>query len=440
MTAPLIGRTNLARALDAAIGARDHPAVVLRGPAGSGKTVLAEAAVNAALTRGALTGSGKYAEGDTPSPYDPIMRALSEAVGRALDRMHDPEPVMASMAETLGSALAILTRTGFRADAAPAQNPSPAVIGRREGAARVIDAVLQLARWLAGFERPIVLPIDDWRRGGADARALLDALSSEGVELRLTLVLTERDEASFDYPADETFIGRAIAFPIEVGGLAWEDRRALLDTILGEAGETVFEWLGPDCPALPFDLIAAARELKASDAVRLENGRWLLDSVRAATLGREDLARSLAARLDGLCPDAGRIALGAALWGDGAPAPTLLEAIELAPAAFEAAFDQVATLGLLRRQGEDIRFVHDRLRSAVLARGESAIPALAVQMSERLARRPAGTWAAVAAPALRLRAIAGAEGAETETWRDRFAQGSREARARMEVDAANDFA
>ena len=435
MTAPLIGRAEALRGLSVAISDPGCAAVIVRGAAGSGKTVLAEAALNVAAAGGALVGSGKYAEGELQSPFGPIMRAFSQAVGRALDRMHDPEPVMAAMVEALGPALGVLGHTGFRADSAPPLDVVPALFGRREGTARVIDASLRLSRWLTGFEAPIVLFIDDWRRGAPGARALLAALISEGADPRLTLVLAERDDAPLDPVADDPR-----ARLIEVGALGAADRVAVLETVLGDAGATVFDWFGPACPALPFDLIAAAQALKASAAVTMEAGHWRLDPVRAAGLGREDLARSLVNRLGALSDAARRMALATALWGDGAPAAMLRAAIDVTPDAFESAFDQVSALGLLQRRGQEVRFLHDRLRDAVLATGEFDVSRLAGQMAERLAGGAQAPWSEVSWAALRLRQMGGVEGVEVERWRDRFAQGSWDARAAMDIEAASGFA
>src|SRR6185503_13116971 len=94
----------------------------------------------------------------------------------------------------------------------------------------------------------------------------------------------------------------------------------------------------------------------------------------------------------------------------------------------------------VRLQGEELQFRHDHLRAGVLAAStDEARRTLAGELSERLALS-GDLDSRLLQVALRLRLLAGLEGASAEAWRDRFAQGAFEARARADEQAADSFA
>ena len=224
----IIGRTVELRRLGSAIEDPDCGIVMLRGPAGAGKTVLAEAALARVRADGALTGSGKHAEGDAHSPYEPILQALSEALGQALEQLYEPGPVAADLIQVLGPAAEVLRRAGFRGIAG-APPVAIGATGRRESEVLLTEAVLKLVAWLKGFNLPIVLLIDDWRRSALESRAILESIADEAGDL--TLLLTERDEA-----AAHALAARPGARTFAIAGLARDDRRTLLIRLLGEGG------------------------------------------------------------------------------------------------------------------------------------------------------------------------------------------------------------
>ena len=156
MTPALVGRAVEAAWLERAIGRQDIHGVVVRGPAGSGKTALCEAVLAGVAARGALTGAGKYGQGDSQSAFAPIMRALSGATDAALGQLYDPQAGAAAMLAALGPALAVLHSAGFEAGAAPLDVAPEVSAGRREGAARLTAAAVQHIRWLMGLGSPVV--------------------------------------------------------------------------------------------------------------------------------------------------------------------------------------------------------------------------------------------------------------------------------------------
>ena len=428
-----LGRDDAIADLGAAIADSACRIVVLRGPPGSGKTTLVEVALRSLPPASALSGEAKFAEGAVDSPYAPILRALSLAVSGALDRMHDPEPVMSGMAEALGPALAVLAAAGFRPGGAFAAESAQGLIGRRQGEARIIDSALRLVRWLGGYDIPIVLFIDDWRRGGDEARAMLQILASEG-EANLTLLLSERD----DFPpvafANESKVRR-----VDVGALAPAERRELLRTVLGDAGDALYYWFGDAGPDLPFDLLAAARALADVGAFQRHDGDWRIDAAKAATIGRDDLASTLVKGLESSSPDARSLASAAALFGDSAPVSELAIALEYSGQRLAAAIAAVASLGILEQRESIVRFRHDRLRAAVQALGLQDLRTLAGEMAGRLAAAQ-DLLNGDGRLSLRLRHYAGVDRTTPAIWRDRFASGASASRAAMDIDAASRFA
>jgi len=437
----LFGRGEEIARLRAAIADPDVAAVILRGPAGSGKTALAAAALADAAARGAFTGSGKYADVANPAPLGPPMRALSQAVGAALDRLDDPEPVVEAMREALGPALAVLGAVGFEASVTPSTPEPSALFGRRESAARVFDAALKLTRWLSRFDCPIILFFDDWRRGADVARDLVALLIGEAAALHLTLILAERDDREADPFADDLNIST-----IEVGDLDIEARIALLDAALGvegggdAGGAALVEWLGDNGPRLAFDVLGAARAVKASSVLVRGGARWRVDPAGAARLDRGDVAMSLVDRMGALGEDARDVALAAGLWGDHAPLAGLACAVGFSEVRLEAALGILEGAGILRRREGEVAFLHDRTRAAVLDAPGQDVALFAGKLADRLAASPADDWPAVAAVALRFRQMGGLETTAAGAWRDRFAAGAARARARLDSDAASGFA
>ncbi len=431
MTDRLFGRDQQRADLHSALDDPSTAIAVLRGPAGAGKTVLAKACLLEAQKVGAFGGSGKYGEGDIQPPFGPVMRALSGAVGAALDSLYEPEPVAAAMADALGPAAGVLAAAGFEATTTPSTSDRGLAIGRRERSARIIEAALKLVRWLARFDRPIILFIDDWPRGGALARSIILALAGEAVDLRLTLILAERD----DQPSDPA-MAAAGARVIWVGALNLEDRGALLCAELGGPFGPGFDWTGLGGPGLPFDVIADARALRDGEAVVWEGGAWRVDVVAAARLGLGDAATHLADRLGTLSDDARQVALAAALWGTVAPRRGLARALGLAEARFSSALASLERAAMVEIRGDEIGFPHDRVREAILEATDRAIPPFAGMLSERLVRLPDTEWPEISAAALHLRQLGGLDDVETEPWRDRFAQGAVDARSRMDFESA----
>ncbi len=433
----IVGRMDELRRLAVVTNDPTCNLIILRGPGGAGKTVLAEAVLAEARSRGALTGAGKYAESDAQSPYEPILQALSQALAHALDGLYEPTTVLAGLRRDLGPAAEVLRRAGMRDLGGPSSASSKGLVigatGRRESTALLTDAVLQLVNWLQAFNLPIILLIDDWRRNAPESRALLSAVLEEYRDGRLKLVVTERDGEAPHVLASNTG-----AWTLVVGELVPADREALLVSLLGERGQLVHRWLGETGPYLPFDVRAVAAALAQSHAISLKNGVWRVDpTLGAVALGATRRSAS-GTRNFGL--PTRRLAVALAVWGVEAPARWLRLSLGLASARFEAALRPLIEHGLVIRVGPKIAFAHDRIREEVLAEFGGAPADVAARMAERLVACAAGDWPHVAYAALHLRQAGGLESVDPEVWRDRFAQGAHDARRRLDTAAAGGFA
>src|SRR5258708_7861547 len=130
------------------------------------------------------------------------------------------------------------------------------IVSARASGARLAGRAggLRVRRGLEGFDLSIVLMIADWRRNAPESRDLLTSLMGECRGHRLTLLVTERDvEATHDVAM------RPGAWTFEVGGLRPADRRALIVSLLGDAGPAAHAWLGLRGSDLPFGSCATAR-------------------------------------------------------------------------------------------------------------------------------------------------------------------------------------
>lgn len=436
MTTPLVGRDDDLKALLAALKPPNAGVVLLRGPAGSGKSRLAEAATSRLRADRVLVGLGKYGEGAIQSPLGPITHALSELTDQALEELYDPQAGVAQMTQSLGVDLEVLIQAGFRGGSVQARAPLSALAGRRAGLARLTHAAVKLLHWLSGFGLSMVLVIDDWWRATEEARSLIAALATEGVDLPFAQLLLERDDSGL---GPNGYGGRTRVR--QLAPLGPEHSLELMRRCLedDEAGDVVARWFGEHCPRLPFEIIQTARALNESAALTRADGRWAVDDVRAASLGAPALTLGVGRRIRALPAPARDLAIAAALWSDEPPIDGLRVALQLDGPSLNEGVRALVSAGLaVRTAAGALRFNHDRLREEVLRQAsEEERRNLARAMANRLAAAdPAKGGEAWASAALHLQAAAGLDDADPAVWRDRFARGALAARRRADLDAA----
>ncbi|MDB5469056.1 MAG: His Kinase (Phospho-acceptor) protein [Caulobacter sp.] len=433
----LIGRDRELARLKSAIHDAGTPVLLITGPSGAGKTALARAAIDG-LGGAVLQASGKYAEGEGGAGFLPILSALSTVVEQALDLLYDPQAGLESLSKAVGPGFDLLTRMGFDALGAlpdPYARGAEAV-GARASAARLVDAVLRVIDWLNGFGATTVLFIDDWQRAPQEAQALAAALVREPRHPFFTLLLAQRDDA-----APVAGAVRLAAPELALGPLGPKDRAELLAMALGEAGAAADAWLGDDGGSLPLALLEAAQALTEAGALSQADGVWRVSDAKAAAIDRGDFTASMGRRVQGLEPAVRRFGQGLALWGDRGDPEILALALGVAPAEARQAGQALAGAGIVRGDGAEFAFTHDRHRASLLAGSSGGeLDALAAEMAERLVAAPLDLWGRVGREALYLRLQGGLGGAEPGLWRDRFAQAAHAARIVADTRASVAFA
>lgn len=210
---PLVGRaperTALWNALRAAAGSRRPRAVVLRGPAGLGKSRLARALAEEVHTLGVAV-PVRAAVGRPPAPDRVLRDVIDDAWKLPLD------------GEARARAVARLPEAAERA------------FGEGERLAARLAATVDLLRAAAG-ERPVVLWLDD-AQWSSTAVALAQAILREPDAGATLVVLTVQEEALADRPTEraalERFTTRRDVAVVPVGALPSGELETLLDGLV----------------------------------------------------------------------------------------------------------------------------------------------------------------------------------------------------------------
>lgn len=428
LSRPLVGREGERHRLAAALNDPAVPLIVVRGPAGVGKTALVLEALDLLRDQGALVGFGKHSEDAGGRTARPLGEALGMLLDQALDQLHDPEAGLASLRQALGGSASILSALApslLAEDAAIEATP----LTSEAATERMAFAVLRFLQWLEGLGQPIVIALDDWGRAAPPATRLYAQLAA-ATELRdLTLVATERA----DMPSTN-------AGPrIDLGVLERGALHALAtDRLDGDAvtAAALVELLG--AAATPLRLLQSLTALVDSGALSPQAGRWVLDRPAAVAALGEDVAEILVRQVQRGAVGVRQVLAAAAIYGDVVPRDAL-EAVAGA-ARFAEALADLTDEGVLEDRGTTLRFAHDSLRSAALrATPASRRSALAARWSEHLRREDALQGPTLAA-ALRLRLEAGLDGIDARAWAPLFARGAGEVRGLGESGQASAFA
>lgn len=431
----LHGRAAELATLLSALGDPSARIIVVRGPAGGGKSALLRTALEQGRAEGALCGAGKYAQGQAGRDLEPLIHALEEAIASGLDQLYDPAAGLRDLARSLGDHAAALAApaSGLLRSLAPHRGAEPVTADRADE--RLVHAVVQALRWLEGFGAPVLLLIDDWGRSGEQARRLYARLAAEPSLPRTRILASERDEEVFaPLPPG--------ALVTQLGPLPGEAQLSLAAELLGSkraaAGEVV-AFLGP-AAGLPFDLVQSTRILE-QQALTLGPAGWRLDPHRGAPALAGAAARALVRRIGEASAQALELARLLAVYGDDMRLEDLFAAAGLDAGQGGAAMRQLEASGLVRRRGDHACYAHDRLRAEVLSElPPQAHATLAARLAESLRRDgvPPGDGERGMAMLWR-RLDGGLEDADATWWRDAFATGAFAARQSGDRDAAEVF-
>jgi signal transduction histidine kinase/CheY-like chemotaxis protein len=427
------GRQRERQFLRLALEGRDSRLVVVQGPSGVGKTALVEQVLQDLAQASPILGRAKYAEQAVSTGLRPVVDALSQAVDVALGRLYDPVSGAASLRKLVGVQYDTLLAAGFDAAGLTrgATPPETAALLSHEGTVRLVDALVRVLQWLEGFALPVVLFIDDWHRAPNEAVGFVHACSQRGEASQLKLVLAARSEATPTYPATASIL--------QLSPLSANQQFDLLTGLLGDPAraQAIMDWLGDRSSGLPFDLSQIAIALDREQAFAGSGEAYRIDLSRAAVIDHRDVNRLIMHRARALPPDILRLGIAAALWGDRAPLDRLGSCLALSPTATRSAAEILQANGLVRLEGDEIAFPHDRIRTSlleVLQRAE--LNALAHSMADVVLR---GNSEAGRQTALRLKLFGGLETERSARLAVLFAAEAASARLAAQFDLAADF-
>jgi DNA-binding winged helix-turn-helix (wHTH) protein len=359
--APFVGREEALARLRAAwagvLEARRSASVLLTGPAGIGKTRLAEVAAAEVEAGGGLVLTGRAREGEGVPAFwlwAQVLRRLLEAEGPA-DELREATRHARELAELLQLELPPQSAE------APARTAEQSRFLLFDGVAR---ALLRAAR-----RRPLLVLLEDLQWAGAESLRLLEHLALENVEAPLLVLATVREEPREpDHPVARTLAllrAQDRSFELALGPFSRAEVAALVERVLGR----------PAPPDLTSELSARTEgvPLFLREALRLLAERGALaQPERIAREGVElppralDLIRRPLEKLSAAC--AAAVAAGAVL-GREFDVPALSHVAALPREQALDAIDEAARAGVIeeRADASGFRFTHALFQEAVLA-------------------------------------------------------------------------
>ncbi len=435
----LHGRDESLLALLAALEADGVRGVIVRGPAGVGKTALVEMALSRLARGGALTGAGKHPEGETARDLAPLIEALEAAVGAGLDTLYDPDSGLSTLRQALGARATALATFSSGLLRGLADSLHGAAISAAAAEENVALAVLTVLRWLEGFEQPIVLFIDDWNRAGPRARALYERLLQEAPPLA-RIVAAERVAADAPHPP----VQRHDLFVMDLGPLRPAHVRAVVRDMLGGQNDAADRLAANFTQErnLPFDIVQTVRRLEAAGALRLLDGEWRFDAHAATPVFAENLYEAIGARLEAAPQSAKDLAAALAVFGEAADLADVAAAAELDASETAEALGHLGKAGLVVSRGVRIAFAHDRIQSAAISAIDAAARAdIAARIADRLRRTGAGQEGGDKQQLMLRRCLdGGLDRVDPLLWAPLFALGAEAARRSADQNAADTFA
>ena len=226
---------------------------------------------------------------------------------------------------------------------------------------------------------------------------------------------------------------------MELGPLRPDQQVELLTGLLGDRGraQAMMEWLGSQSSGLPFDLCQIALALDREHAFTGSGETLRIDLSRAAAIGHHDVNRLIARHARTLPPAILRLAIAAALWGDRAPLDQLGACLALSLAEAGSAAEILHANGLLRLEGDEVAFPHDRIRSSLLELPQrEELKALAHAIADFVLE---GSSTIHRQTALRLKSFGGLDEVRDAGLATLFASEAAAARLAAQFDLAADF-
>jgi hypothetical protein len=243
---------------------------------------------------------------------------------------------------------------------------------------RLQAAVVRFVRALAS-ERPVVILVDDVQRCDEASAAGLAGLARAEVP-GLLVGFARRLGEQVRAPVPVASLS-SLEPQLQLGGLDVDGTRGLLKTIFGEVAhlDRLARWMHHATDGSPLYCTELTRHLVESNAIRYDDGTWILPDEITQTAMPDGLAAALRKRVEGLSDRARAVGEVLAVYGadvalgrlmrlvldqDGERPPT--EAGLEEEAVFNA-LDELVQQGVLADTGDRVRFRHDSVREALLA-------------------------------------------------------------------------
>lgn len=330
--------------LDQVIGGHGA-AVIVRGPAGIGKSRLARELLAAARRRGALTLSGAAYPIEGHLPYGPFSEALS---GWLTDGGDASPQVVATLLPDHAA------RAGIAAPESPLER------------SRLFSLV---GTWLAGVSRrqPVVLTLDDLQSADAESLALLHHLIRTNAGRAALIVGVFRDDTELERPAAEFLTaigrgGRVTVMPLQP--LSADEHERLVSEVLGgpvarALADAVYDYTA----GYPLYAEELVRWLHEGGRLASAAGRWELAST-LSDVARAPVTEFLSRRLTETRPATRQILGLAAAIGREFSLSLLQRASERPPIEVLVALDEAIRSHLIEERGDRFRFAHPLHREA----------------------------------------------------------------------------
>jgi len=336
--------------------------VLLRGPAGIGKSALAVKLANQVHVAGGAVVLVRCFRTEKSVPFAPI-----SALVRQLSRLPGFVALNPLWIGEL-SRLAPELRERFPGIPQPMEIDDSA-------RARLCDASLQAAASIA-VEQPLLVVVDDLQDADEATLALLHYFGRQASSQPALLLGIARSPVG-DGDFERVFVATArtagFVRVLELGALPDEEIRRVVQQVLAQRGL--------EAPPRTLELVAAAAQGNPLQAIELavalpgRDGRlaeeWLAGIGAAADQGVESFERTAAERLAQLPDDARLLAGTLALAGRPLSDYDLAAVTALPTSALASAISTLEAVHFIRRTGATLAFAHERYRSSA----EAAVPA-----------------------------------------------------------------
>lgn len=356
-------------------------AVLVSGPAGSGKTALVTRFAVEAEASGALFVYGKADALTRSAPFSTLTAAMNMLVKKAIaETPHDLERMRRVVGRALNPNFApdtdpppflnLVPALAYLFGKVPAAARGPAVEGAQWAHLRLM-AVLET---FAAMRRPLILFLDDLQWLDVASQGFLQYLAENGLVPGLLLMMAFRSgEADTSAALERTtdlYQQQQATLPLALNGLTKRDTRALLKARL-ETDQDLTP-LADICHGKtsgnPFYLIQLLDELLETDVISRKNGEWIYDIAHIAGLAfTENVIDLLMERMRLLENDCLELLRQAACIQRDISVPLLEATSGFAREKIQTLLWKPIQLDLLQQTEKGFRFAHDRIPESLEA-------------------------------------------------------------------------